>query len=69
MPKIRVVRFSKRLLLSCDVPPPKKRGGFALSAPLYFGQVFTIFVALAPPDGMFLRSSERHYSANGGGSI
>ena len=52
-----------------ECPSPQIGPPQHLCVQLYFGQVFIIFPALAPADGMFLRSSGRHYSANGGGSI
>ena len=65
--------FFRKNALCRAMSPPQKKGGASpsqhLCVQLYFGQAFIIFAALAPPDGTFLRRSERHYSANGGGSI
>ena len=66
--KKRGLRFLKRMLSVVRCPHPPKGGRLRPRAQLYFGQVFIIFAALAPPEGMFLRSSEGHFSANGGGS-
>ena len=52
-----------------ECPPPQIAPPQHRCVQLYFRQVFIIFPALAPADGMSLRSSERHYSANGSGSL